>query len=88
MLQTPDVFTYDLRELNSSLTFVVSLSKVTGRHIKVSKSGALAVFSSLQSFEHFKQMSQVATDSSPYEVSLDEMKEIANQESEGFYEIL
>ncbi len=88
MLQTPDVFTYDLQDLNSSLLFIVSLSKVTGRHIKVAKSGALAVFSSMQSFEHFKSMSVVATESTPCEVSLDEMKEIAKQESEGFYEIL
>lgn len=88
MLQTPDVFTYDLQELNSSITFVISLSKVTGRHIKVAKSGALAVFSSMQSFEHFKGVSEVASESNPYEVSLDEMKEIANRESEGFYEIL
>jgi hypothetical protein len=88
MLQTPDVFTYDLHELNNSLVFIVSLSNVTGRHIKVSKSGALAVFKSFESFEHFKIGSQVAKDSSPYEVTFQQMKEIANKETDGFYEIL
>jgi len=83
-----DKFTYDLTELNDSLSFIVSLSKVTGRHIKFKQNGALAVFRNMRSFRTYALMSQVAKDSNPYEVSLEQMKEIANKESEGFYEIL
>ena len=88
MVLETDKFTYDLQDLNSSLVFIVSLSNVTGRHIKVSKTGALAVFSNFETFTHYKSGSQVATDSSPYEVTLEQIKDIANKESEGFYEIL
>jgi len=88
MVLETDKFTYDLQDLNSSLVFIVSLSNVTGRHIKVSKTGALAVFTNIQTFEHFKSGSQVAKDSSPYEVTFQQMKDIANKESDGFYEIL
>jgi DNA-binding transcriptional regulator YhcF (GntR family) len=88
MLQTPDVFTYDLQELNNSLSFIVSLSNKSGKHVKVAKSGALAVFTSMKSLEAYKQISNVVTDSKPYEVSFEEMKDIASKEADGLYQIL
>jgi hypothetical protein len=88
MVQEPDVFTLDLQDLNNSVVFVVSLSNQTGKHVKVSQTGSLAVFPNMESFEAFLPVSKVCRDSSPYEVTFTKVKEIALAESEGIYQIL
>jgi hypothetical protein len=84
----PDQFTYDLTELNSSVVFIVAKNHNTGKFVKVNQTGALAVFSSMQVFEDYLNISNVLKNSTPYDMNFDEIKAIANQESEGFYQLL
>ena len=84
----PDQFTYDLTELNSSVVFIIAKNHRTGKYVKVNQTGALAVFSSMQVFEDYLNISKVLKNSTPFNMSFDEIKNIANLESEGFYQLL
>jgi len=84
----PDQFTYDLTELNSSVIFIVAKNHNTGKYVKINNTGALAIFSNLQIFEDYLNISKVLKNSTPIEMKFSEIKMIADQETEGFYQIL
>jgi len=88
VVHEPDVFTFDLQELNNSVAFFVSLSNISGKHVKVKTTGALAVFKSLESFEDYKKISDVCCDSAPYEASFTVINSIAQKESNGVFQIM
>jgi hypothetical protein len=88
MLQTPDVFTFDLQELNKSVNFVVAVSHVSNKHVKLKDSSALSVFASISVFETYLDISEVLKDSTPKTLPFDEIKQIAERESNGLYQIL
>ena len=84
----PDQFTYDLTELNSSVVFVVAKNHKTGKFVKINSTGALAVFASLKVFEDYLNISNVLKNSTPIDLSFEEIKNIANLETDGFYQII
>lgn len=88
MNATPELFTYDLTELNNSIIFIVVISKKTGRYIKVKSTGALAVFKNKEGLHNFMQNSKVLSDSFSEELTIPEIKEIANRYTSGFYQIV
>lgn len=88
MVHEPDVFTFDLQDLNNSTAFIVSLSNLSGKHVKLNKTGALAVFQNLESFEEYKKISNVCCESTPYEASFTLVNKIAKQESNGVFQIM
>ena len=57
MVQEPDVFTFDLQELNKSVNFVVAVSHVSNKHVKLKDSSALSVFASINVFETYLDIS-------------------------------
>ncbi len=80
-------FTYDLTDLNNSLSFIVAISSKNS-YVKYHKNGALAVFTSVDSFNSYMEQSKVLQGSKTIELPFKEIKEIANQETEGLYQIL
>lgn len=88
MNATPELFTYDLTELNSSVVFVVAISKKTNRYIKLKSTGALAVFKNKEGLHNYMKNSKVLSDGLPQELTIPEIKEIANRYTSGFYQIV
>lgn len=88
MNATPELFTYDLTDLNNSIVFIVAVSNKTDKYIKVNSTGALAVFKNLEGLHNFMQNSKVLSDAFPQELTIPEIKEIANRYTSGFYQIV
>jgi hypothetical protein len=69
-------------------TYWLFVNPLTGKYIKYSETSALAVFVSEESGRKWEKVSKTLQKSIAHEETLERIKEIANEQTDGRYQIL